>query len=214
MNFLNEVPVELMHEGDGETGGEDAYETHPSVQTRIKAVDRHPDAAGVVSHPAQALLRDLKKLEARVMAWEARKRGLPTPRPLVWNAVLDSFYRPRWQVAAEHHEFEGRTVSQLPEIIDISGVELVGAQFANGVRERLQHIAETLCAALERDGWQPGLRAPGGPLIMRKGDQSLEPFAAVSRLAWKQIAFFEWEDECAALGIAELALVAPTYQQA
>ncbi len=212
LNFLNEVPVELMSEAEIQSGGD--YETHPSVQTRIDAMHRQPDGVGTVSHPAQSLLRDIDGLEGRLMAWEARKRGLPTAKPLSWDAVLNSFHRPRWEVAAEGHEFEGRTVAQLPEIVDGSGVELVGAQFANGVRERLQHIAETLCAALERDGWRAELRAPGGPLTMRKGDHAIEPFSAVSRLAWKQIAFFEWEDECALLGIAGLVLVAPSYQRA
>ena len=213
LNFLHEVPVELMHESDPPAGEAD-YQTHPSIQTRIDAVDQPTEAADVASHPAQSLLMDLAGLEARLMAWEARKRGLPTAQPLAWNAVLSRFHRPRWEVAAEGHEFEGRTVTQLPEIIDASGVELVGSQFANGVSARLQHIAETLCAALERDGWQAELHAPGAPLIMRKGDHRLEPFSAVSRLAWKQIAFFEWEDESAALGIAGLTLVAHVCQPA
>jgi Zn-dependent protease with chaperone function len=213
LNFLSDVPVELMSEA-GHAGEETAFETHPSVQTRIEAVDRQPDAADAPSHPAQGLLRDLGELEARLLAWETRKRGLPSPAPLNWNATLARFHRPRWEMAGECHEFEGKTVAQLPEIIDASGVELVGAQFANGVRERLQHIAETLCAALERDGWQPESLLPGRPLMMRKGEQRLEPFSAVSRLAWKQIAFFEWEDECAELGIASLALAAPSFQRA
>ena len=213
LNFLHEVPVELMHESDS-PADEAGYQTHPSIQARIDAVERQPEAADVTSDPAQTLLKDLDELEARLMAWEARKRGLPTVQPLAWNAVLSRFHRPRWEVAGEGHEFEGRTVAQLPEIIDASGVELVGSQFANGVRERLQQVAETLCAALERDGWQADLRAPGAPLIMRKGDQRLEPFSAISRLAWKQIAFFEWEDECTALNIAGLTLVVHTCQPA
>jgi len=213
LNFLHEVPVELMHESDS-PADEAGYQTHPSIQARIDAVERQPEAADVTSDPAQTLLKDLDELEARLMAWEARKRGLPKAQPLAWNAVLSRFHRPRWEVAGEGHEFEGRTVAQLPEIIDASGVELVGSQFANGVRERLQQVAETLCAALERDGWQADLRAPGAPLIMRKGDQRLEPFSAISRLAWKQIAFFEWEDECAALNIAGLTLVVHTCQPA
>jgi len=213
LNFLHEVPVELMHESDS-PADEAGYQTHPSIQARIDAVERQPEAADVTSDPAQTLLKDLDELEARLMAWEARKRGLPTVQPLAWNAVLSRFHRPRWEVAGEGHEFEGRTVAQLPEIIDASGVELVGSQFANGVRERLQQVAETLCAALERDGWQAELRAPGAPLIMRKGDHRLEPFSAISRLAWKQIAFFEWEDECTALNIAGLTLVVHTCQPA
>jgi hypothetical protein len=87
-------------------------------------------------------------------------------------------------------------------------VELVGAEFADGVRDRLQLIAETLCAALERDGWRPDSPAPGRSLVMRKDERRVEPFSAVSKLAWKQIAFFEWEDECAELGIAALPLTA------
>jgi len=212
LNFLSETPVELMHESGA--GVEGAFETHPSVQTRIEAVDRQPDAAVTPSHPAQALLRDIGELEARLLAWEARKRDLPEPQSIPWAELLDRFHRPRWELAGESQEFEGKTVAQLPEIIDASGVELVGAHFADGVRERLQHIAETLCAALERDGWQPDAWSPGEPLIMVKGDRQVEPFTAVSRLAWKQIAFFEWEDECADLGIAGLALTTPSYQSA
>ncbi|MBY0502525.1 MAG: M48 family metallopeptidase [Bryobacteraceae bacterium] len=214
LNFLSEVPVELMHQPDAASSDEAAFDTHPSVQTRIEAVDQQPDATGIQSHPSLALLLDVEELEGRLMAWEARKRGLPALQPLAWNQVLPRFYRPRWEVAAEGHGFDGQTVAQLPQIIDSAGVELVGAQFANGVRERLQHIAETLCAALERDGWQAELRAPGGPIVMRKADRAVEPFTVISRLAWKQIAFFEWEDECAELGIANLVLVAPTLQRA
>jgi len=201
-----------MHESGA--GVEGAFETHPSVQTRIEAVDRQPDAAVAPSHPAQALLRDIGELEARLLAWEARKRDLPEPQSIPWAELLDRFHRPRWELAGESQEFEGKTVAQLPAIIDASGVELVGAHFADGVRERLQQIAETLCAALERDGWQPDAWSPGEPLIMVKGDRHVEPFTAVSRLAWKQIAFFEWEDECADLGIAGLALATPSYQRA
>lgn len=214
LNFLSDLPVELMDEPGDEIGLEALFETHPSIQARIEAVDLQPDAVDVASLPAHELLRDLGGLEARLLAWEARKRGLPPAQPLAWNAALDRFHRPRWDLAAERHAFEGKMVSQLPEIIDAAGVELVGAQFANGVREPLQHAAETLCAALERDGWAPHLPAPGGPLSMHKGDRRLEPFTAVSRLAWKQIAFFEWEDECAELGIAGLALRAPSFLRA
>ncbi len=214
LNFLSDLPVELMDESGNEIGPEALFETHPSVQTRIEAVDLQPDAIDAASLPAQELLCDLDDLEARLLAWEARKRGLPSAQPLAWNAVLARFHRPRWELAGESHEFEGKMASQLPAIIDASGVKLVGAHFADGVRERLQHIAETLCAALERDGWTPDLPVPGGPLAMRKGDRRLEPFTAVSRLAWKQIAFFEWEDECAELGIADLVLTAPSYLRA
>ena len=214
LNFLSDLPVELLDESGDEIGPEAEFETHPSVQTRIDAVDLQPDAVTAPSHPAQGLLCDLGDLEARLMAWEARKRGLPPAQPLAWSEALDRFHRPRWELAGESHEFEGKTASQLPEIIDASGVELVGAQFANGVRERLQHVAETLCSALERDGWTADLPVPGGALAMHKGDRRLEPFTAVSRLAWKQIAFFEWEDECAELGIAALALTAPSYLRA
>ena len=214
LNFLNDVPVELIHESGGEPADEEGFDTHPSVQTRIQAVDLQPDAVAAASHPAKVLLRELDRLEARLMAWEARKRGLPVPQALTWSAALVRFHRPRWDVAGECHEFDGKSVAQLPEIVDASGVELVGAQFATGVRERLQHIAETLCAALERDGWRPDLRAPGRALVMRKGDRRIEPFTAVSRLAWKQIAFFEWEDECAELDVAGLALTAPSLQRA
>ena len=36
-----------------EIGPEAAFETHPSVQTRIEAVDRQPDAVNAPSRPAQ-----------------------------------------------------------------------------------------------------------------------------------------------------------------
>lgn len=214
LNFLSDLPVELMHEAADQPGGEGAFETHPSLQARIKAVDPQPDAAYPASHPAQGLLRNVQELEARLLAWEGQKRGLPLAKPLAWNQVLPQFQRPRWERLAESQEFEGRSVAQLPEIVDAGGVELTGGQFADGVRARLQQIAETLCAALERDGWQPDAPGPGCPLVMRKGERRVEPFTAVSRLAWKQIAFFEWEDECAELGIAELALAAPSYLRA
>jgi Zn-dependent protease with chaperone function len=214
LNFLSDVPMELLDQAGEQIGPEAAFETHPSVQTRIEAVDRQPDATDAPSHPAVGLLRDVAELEARLLAWEARKRGLPAVQALDWRDAIERFHRPRWEVAGESHEFEGRTVAQLPEIVDAAAVELIGAEFANGVRERLQRIAETLCAALERDGWSPEAPAPGRPLTMRNGDRRVEPFTAVSRLAWKQIAFFEWEDECAELGIAGLALTASTYQRA
>jgi hypothetical protein len=208
LNFLNDVPVELLDESGDELGPEAAFETHPSVQTRIEAVERQPDATHAQTHPAKSLLRDVTELEARLMAWEAQKRSWPAPRPIPWSAVVERFRRPRWELACDSPEFDGRTVSQLPEIIDASSVELVGAEFADGVRDRLQLIAETLCATLERDGWRPDSPAPGRSLVMRKDDRRVEPFTAVSKLAWKQIAFFEWEDECTELGIAALPLTA------
>lgn len=209
LNFLSDLPVELAHES-AEQRGFGGFETHPSVETRIKAVDPQPDAAGSAPQAALGLLRDVPELESRLLAWEVQKRGLPTASPLAWDEVLPQFQRPRWDLAADNQEFEGMTVVQLPRIVDATGVDLTGGHFADGVRERLQQIAETLCAALERDGWQAYAPGPGCPLVMRKGERRVEPFTAVSRLAWKQIAFFEWEDECAELGIAELALTAPS----
>ncbi len=208
LNFLSEVPVELINESEG--AAEVEFETHPSVQARIEAVDRQPDAQEGRSRPAQGLLTNLEVLEARLMAWEARKRELPAPRSIGWSAVVERVQRPRWEATGDGSDFEGKSVAQLPELIDASGVELVGAEFASGVRERLQRIAERLCGALERDGWQVGKFVPGRALVMTKGDRRVEPFTAVSRLAWKQIAFFEWEDECAELGIGELSLAVPS----
>jgi hypothetical protein len=78
-----------------------------------------------------------------------------------------------------------------PEQARSLGVGLAGAALAN---------------ALAQNGWSAE-SLPGRPIVMRRGEVTLEPFAEVNRLAHGEIDVDAWQRRCWELGIRDLGLM-------
>src|SRR6266566_1100317 len=82
----------------------------------------------------------------------------------------------------------GRSVS--PDRARSLGIGLAGSAFA---------------VALANSGWSAE-SMPGRPVVMRRGDATLEPFGEVSRLASGEVDVTAWQQRCWDLGIRDVSL--------
>jgi hypothetical protein len=62
-----------------------------------------------------------------------------------------------------------------------------------------------LAVALAQNGWSAE-SLPGRPVVMRRGEATLEPFAEVNRLAAGEVDVETWQRRCADLGIRDVSL--------
>lgn len=201
-------------------------QTHPDLEDRLQAIDRATDVPSEEpSTRAQDLLENLPRLEKRLLDWEAQKRGLPRPRRILWPEAGNLVYQSQWDLlAATYGELLAPfTIAQLPGAIDRaaeigSRMLLTRDRVVASAPEQagLELITAALCSTLAFHGWRLSYKAPGMARAYRKGAYTLDPFEAIEQLAYKEIAFFEWEDRCASLGISDLPLAAtlrPDYQR-
>ena len=63
-----------------------------------------------------------------------------------------------------------------------------------------------LTCALASSGWTTE-SMPGRPVLMRRGDQTMEPFVEANRLARGELDAEAWRQRCSDLGIRDLALI-------
>ena len=78
-----------------------------------------------------------------------------------------------------------------PEQARSLGVGLAGAAFA---------------VALADHGWSAE-SLPGRPVVMRRGEASVEPFVEVNRLAAGEVDMAAWQQRCVDLGIRDFSLI-------
>ena len=190
-------------------------QSHPDLEDRLLNIDRTPDApAAEPSTRAQDLLDNLPRLEKRLLDWEAQKRGLPQPRRVLWPEVGNLVYQSQWDsLAAAHRDrLAPFTLAQLPAVIDQAGeigtAVRLNAAAGDPREDGLALITAAFCSTLAFHGWRLSYKAPGMPRAYRKGPHTLDPFEVMEQLNYKEIAFFEWEDRAAELGIADLPLAA------
>jgi hypothetical protein len=195
-------------------GEEDFLQTHPNLGDRISAMSR--DANGrppeEPSRRAAELLLNLPRLELRLLEFEAQRRRLPVPRKILWPQAGDRVYLAQWDLLANKFKdlLAPYTVAQLPAAVDQAAAMGVRREPGAGTHVAtelgLELLTAALCSTLSFHGWTLTYKSPGMARAFRKGPDTVDPFHAIERLAFKQIAFFEWEDECEALGIGALPL--------
>ena len=161
---------------------------------------------------------------SRMMCWVAYdralrmadKRGLPAPVPMPWHRGAEEIYLRQWRANAAQHGalFEGHSLQDLPALIRQAAdygqrmhTEPIPPDRAAFLAQ--QALGAAMCVTLENHGWTLDYRSPGCARAFVKGNLRVDPFEIVEKLAWEEMASFEWEDEAVELGIAGLELAAP-----
>lgn len=191
------------------------FQTHPDFETRLEAIrndgwsNRMPDA-----RPAVALLEDLPALELRLLSGEAQKRGLGSLKPLPWSEVGERVYLTQWQEFSRRHGdlLEGAAMRDLPVLV--RRAEELGRRLGADGEQALQYLSAAACTALAQDGWELSYAQAGAPRAFTKNGQQVDMFAVIEKLAWEEMASFEWEDQAEALGIAGVSLDATSASHA
>jgi Peptidase family M48 len=189
--------------------------THPDFETRLEAIqndgwsNRLPD-----ERPAVALLEDLPALELRLLNGEAQKRGLGTLKPLPWSEVGERVYLAQWREFARRHGdlLDGAAMRDLPALV--RRAEELGGRLQADSEQALQYLSAASCAALAEEGWQLSYKQAGAPRAFTKNGQQVDMFTVIEKLAWEEMASFEWEDQAEALGIADVRLDATSASHA
>jgi Zn-dependent protease with chaperone function len=191
----------------------DPYDSHPPDTERIAALARMPEGrADGGGPPASSLLDGIDGIEPFLLM------GIVRPgaqlRRIAWQETGSALVPAmREHVRRQAHMLQNYTVGWLPELL--SYADRLGEAEASAFREKLppedvralgiQLVGAALAAAMAANGWKVE-SLPGRPLVVRRGDASLEPFIEVNRLASKEVAAEAWRQRCADLGIRDLAL--------
>ena len=199
--------------------------THPDFETRMEAIqndgwgNRAPD-----ERLAVALIEDLPALELRLLNWEAQKRGLGTLRRLEWAEAGERVYLPQWREFAQRHgdALDGSFMRDLPALVRDAadlGARLLRTTDYLPDREQcaehaLQFLSAAGCAALVEGGWKLAYDTAGSARAFEKDGQRVDVFEIVEKLAWEEMASFEWEDAAEAMGVAGLSLSATSASHA
>ena len=193
--------------------------THPDFDTRIDAIqnDGWRDRATEDS-PAAGLIEDLPALELRLLNWEAQKRGLSPLQPVPWTGVGERVYLPQWRAFAARHRdaLNGSTLRDLPQLVrnaEELGTRLLRTANYLPAREEcighaLQFLSAASCAALDTEGWSLDYAAAGHARAFTRNGRHVDVFDAIEKLAYEEMASFEWEDTADELGIAQVHLAA------
>jgi len=201
------------------------YLTHPNFDARMEAI---PDdgwrGRGGEDRPAAELIEDLPALELRLLNWEAQKRGLGSLSAVPWSAIGERVYLPQWRdLAARHGEaVNGSTLGDLPGLVrqaEELGVRLLRTadylpSREQGMEHALQFLCAAACAALAAEGWQLDYRAAGHARAFTRAGQRVDLFEVIEKLAYEEMASFEWEDMAEELGIAQVRLAATSASHA
>ncbi len=198
----------------------DAYDTHPSLPERIRAVrGRATLDPPSESRPAMALLSRLPDLERQLVTAlaPAHAHGL---RPVRWEDVPVQVYLPMWQAAVREHRgaLAWVTVDELPSKAR-NLASAIGARVASESGQawdeemRLRHgawvLGAVLAARLAGSGWSI-TGHPGEPFVLVGPGGTLDPFSSTAAMVEGALAGETWDAACARVEIVGLTLVEPT----
>jgi hypothetical protein len=129
-----------------------------------------------------------------------------------WDDVGDKVYMPLWE---KHYgqfgtKLSGKTPSMLPEAsadLPAFGRSLSPSRLGKdeAIDLAVLTVGCALALALRRLGWSLSA-PPGAPVVFRKGEQAIEPFDVLKKLAAKELAPQAWQDASVAAGIAAIDL--------
>jgi heat shock protein HtpX len=195
---------------------EDRDATHPPLPARIAAVQALPPGPELGEDPAAlSLLDDIPELEARLLGMMAGEERVRSLRAAGWDEVGEKITLPHWeQLAWEHRALvSGLTTDSLPAACrDLPGLgrrlagqsgRAIAIDQATGTATAA--IAAALGVALRQAGWEVD-SVPGGPVCLRRGENEIDPWAVVEKLAGGEVSATAWEQHCVRLGIAGLDL--------
>ncbi len=193
----------------------DPYDSHPSLSERIAAVEGWPRDTPDDSAPAMALIREPEALEQAMLVAHFGPEAAELPG-LAWAEVGREIYLSRATAFADAHGeiLDDAKVGDLGELAREGRLEQIGTQLCQrlddvpaeaGPAIAVTLLGDALTAALARDGWAIEA-ALGEPVVAKRGDACIEPYAVVPELTESSPAAAGWRERATALGIAELRL--------
>ncbi|MCA8971839.1 MAG: M48 family metallopeptidase [Planctomycetes bacterium] len=227
-SYLESADVREMQVSFGESAMQakgDPYDSHPPISQRIRAAG---DVEGAGSESADGphgvtLLDDVDTLERDLMVFVTQNRSVAEIPADSWArcaGVLQDGWR---EVAAEH---AGRLPAfTCEDIASIARGEREADGDAAGIRD-LETFAATISAQIPREervgagayylgaflahamashGFEVRT-APGDPIVLHRGESSLQPFDAVGRLARNETDVESWCRDCEQLGISKVLI--------
>jgi heat shock protein HtpX len=192
------------------------FDSHPALRDRIAALD----ALGLPSSPgdqasASTLVDDMEALEREVLAHRAGADRIAALAVIEWAGVPMAVYQPHWVRIVDPHRARLATMTAgglptgptayralgralIPKTtIEVTDEECIG--------ESIRTLGSALALRLLALGWT--LRGDvGDALRLHHGNEALEPFTVVSRLAHGPEGAADWHAEAERLGIAGLPL--------
>lgn len=194
------------------------YDSHPPDAERIAALAAMPpgpdDAEGAQAPPAITLIDGMEVIDSVILAG-ILKPGVQLRR-ISWAEAGDVALLPglRERVRRQAAMVRGYTVGWLSELVkyaDRLGSSEATAAGRSVTPDRARSLGiglagAALAVALAQNGWSAE-SLPGRPVVMRRGDSTLEPFAEVNRLAAGEVDMEAWQRRCSELGIRDISLV-------
>jgi hypothetical protein len=192
----------------------DPYDSHPPDAERIAALAQMPPGpADGTGPPAATLVDGIDAIEPFLLI------GMLTPgmqmRRIRWEdagtwALLPGL---RDRVRRQAHMLSNYTVGWLPELVkytDRLGFSEAGAASRPVTTDQARSLGVGLAGAafavaLADHGWAAE-SLPGRPVLMRRGEVTIEPFAEVNRMSHGEIDAPTWQGRCTELGIRDFAL--------
>ncbi len=195
-------------------GNADPYDSHPALRERIAALEQlqGPDLPPS-DPPFIESVRDLDRLEVRMIEHLAAAVKERTPKPIGWSDVAEKVWIPFWKsrVAETKADLSGIRCDRIEELLSrplwpqailahlftADAPEVAKRDYTFG----LLQMAFTL--ALHNTGWS--IATPiGKPVLATKGEQQLEPFNLISDLGRGKLAPTEFSKRCSDAGISDL----------
>ena len=188
---------------------EEPYDTHPPLVERLAALENLPSSSAPHDDRVSiTMLRINPPLEVELADYI---RPTDTPRKAVnWSEAVEHVHIPAWSrmLDARKRRLASVEFEQLP-----SGVKAI-ATLARQLKETIDTgvsdeevasrfsvvIGVAIGMALHQAGWQTHY-APGSPIVMRRGDAHVEPFAVARSLGEGTISRPEWISLCRQLGL-------------
>ncbi|MEA2656503.1 MAG: hypothetical protein QOI23_1868 [Chloroflexota bacterium] len=198
----------------------DPYDSHPPDADRIAALEAwapppSTSAGSGEDEPMAVTLVDGVDLIESVLLLGILRPGLQL-RSVGWADTGTVALLPglRERVRRQAGLVGNYTIGWLPELLkyaDRLGMSeakaagaAVGPEQARSLGVGLAGAA--LANALAQNGWSAE-SLPGRPIVMRRGEATLEPFAEVNRLARGELDADAWQRRCWELGIRDLGLM-------
>ena len=192
------------------------YDTHPSLGERLAALGvEDPEATPAAGAPAVTLLRDPDALEEQLMRFRIADHW-DEVEPVAWEEVPERALVPSWEHATEDlgEALGGSTVASMPDVLDALA-ERGGPIFDEDPEAipppdvRREIVATpagcALALAMRNAGWELEA-APGEPVTLTRGGETVLPFERVAKLAANELSPEQWREWAEGAGVAELSL--------
>lgn len=209
--------VKEAEQQDEEAAISNIYESHPSLEERIAALefDDSRSRSRISAESAVTLIANLQQAESNLLAFLVESANGEELRKISWDEVTTEAYLPQWRLqAAEFADmYEEHTIGSLPEFIAARGREMAyrirrweDTPTDNLVLQFITpYLGSSLIVTLLESGWEVAA-ALGDPVSLRNEDHVLYPFQLVAELTGGKLTADEWRNLISEYQVNELQI--------